>query len=185
MGVPENIRQDVINTLRHEIMVKYKGHINTGFVAARFFFEVLMENDMADVAYTVINQTDFPSFGHWIAQGATVTWEQWNGKDSHNHPMFGGGLVWFYRYLAGVQIDERQPGYKHFFIRPVLIDGLKEVSYSVQSPYGKVSSTICNNSQEATIDLIVPVGSTATVTLPVTHEQKTVSQGHYHFQVRK
>lgn len=185
MGVPDDVRQDVINTLRHEIMVKYKGHINTGFVAARFFFEVLVENDMADVAYTVINQTDFPSFGHWIAQGATVTWEQWNGKDSHNHPMFGGGLVWLYRHLAGLQIDEHQPGYKHFFVRPVLIDGLNEVSYSIQSPYGKVSSTIHNNAREAVIDLIVPVGASATVTLPVTHEQKTVPQGHYRFQVSK
>ena len=84
--------------------------------------------------------------------------------------------LWEYRFREDIPMHAN---------RPVLIDGLNEVSYSIQSPYGKVSSTIHNNAREAVIDLIVPVGASATVTLPVTHEQKTVSQGHYHFQVRK
>ncbi len=185
MGLPEERRLDVINTLWQEIMVKYKGHINTGFVAARFFFEVLAENGMADVAYTVMNKTDFPSFGHWIAQGATVTWEQWNGKDSRNHPMFGGGLVWLYRYLTGLQIDENNPGYKHFIIKPILVNGLNNVSYSVKSPYGIVSSTVSHNDYEVNIDVVVPVGSTAKVIMPISHEIKQISQGVYHFTERK
>ncbi len=186
MGVPSQYRQDVVNTLRHEIMVKYKGHINTGFLAARYFFEVLADNGMADVAYTVMNQTDFPSFGHWIEQGATVTWEEWNGKNSHNHPMYGGGLIWLYRYLAGIQTDEQQPGYRHFYVRPLLVEGLDSVSYAVQSPYGRVASTVRQDSLKVTVSITVPVGSTATVVLPLSHESETLSQGSYRFvEMRK
>ena len=185
MGVPADVRQDVINTLRHEIMVKYKGHINTGFLAARYFFEVLAENGMADVAYTVLNQTDFPSFGHWIEQGATVTWEQWDGANSHNHPMYGGGLVWLYRYLAGLQIDERHPGYRHFFVRPVLVDALNDVRYAVQSPYGKILSSVHHDANEVAVEVTVPVGSTATVVMPVSHEEKHLVQGHYRLVEKK
>jgi hypothetical protein len=42
----------------------------------------------------------------------------WDDKNSRNHPMFGGAITWFYRKLAGMDIDEEQPGYKHIIIRP-------------------------------------------------------------------
>lgn len=168
MGVPPECRQDVINTLYHEIMVKYKGHINTGFLASKYFFEVLADNGLNNVAYAAMNKTDFPSFGHWIAQGATTTWEQWNGENSRNHPMFGSGLTWFYRSLAGIKEDENAPGYRHFFVSPVYCDSLDSVSYSNFTPYGIVGSEINHDSKSVGIKVIVPVGSTATVVLPTT-----------------
>ena len=57
-------------------------------------------------------QEDYPSFGYWLNQGATVTWEHWDGHSSRNHPMFGGGLTWLYRVLAGVNSDKENPGFK-------------------------------------------------------------------------
>ena len=36
-----------------------------------------------------------------IKEGSTTMWEQFDAKNSHDHPMFGGSLVWFYRYLGG------------------------------------------------------------------------------------
>ncbi|MBK8500957.1 MAG: hypothetical protein IPL46_01460 [Saprospiraceae bacterium] len=65
-----------------------------------------------------MNKTDEPSFGRWIALGSTTTREQWGERSSYNHPMFGGGLVWFYRNLAGMQSDPTKPGYKHIIFRP-------------------------------------------------------------------
>lgn len=177
MGVPAECKAGVVETLRKEIKDKYKGHINTGFLAARYFFEVLAENGLADVAYSALNKTDFPSFGYWIAQGATVTWEQWDGRDSHNHPMFGGGLVWLYRDLAGVRLDEAQPGYKHFYVNPVLLDSIKDVKYRIQSPYGEVSSEISCDSLSVTYNIGIPVGSTASVFFPVRKEKMVTEEG--------
>ena len=108
MGVPEERKADVVASLRKEIMETHGGHINTGFVSTKFFFETLSDNGLHDVAMTVMKKTDYPSYGNWIRQGATVTWEQWNGQNSHNHPMFGGGLTWFSRYLAGVNVTKER-----------------------------------------------------------------------------
>ena len=137
----------------------------------------MAENGLADVAYPALNKTDFPSFGYWIAQGATVTWEQWDGRDSHNHPMFGGGLVWLYRDLAGVRLDEAQPGYKHFYVNPVLLDSIKNIKYRIQSPYGEVSSEISRDSLSVTYNIGIPVGSTASVFFPVRKEKMVTEEG--------
>ena len=168
MGVPEERLPAVRKSLRKEIMETHDGHINTGFLATKYFFETLSDNGLHDVAYTAINKRDFPSFGHWIAQGATTTWEQWDGGNSHNHPMFGSGLTWFYRHLAGVNADEKEPGFRHVVIRPYLTEGLDRVDYQYQSPYGLISSCIAKTSGETTISLSIPVGSHATAFLPTT-----------------
>jgi len=168
VGVPADRYKDVVMTLKKEISEKYKNHLNTGIFGTQFFFETLALNGLNDIAFEAMNQEDFPSFGNWIKQGATVTWEQWNGRDSHNHPMFGGGLTWFYRILAGVNSDENQPGYKHIIIKPLLSKQLPEVYYSTITPYGKVASEIKQKGKELEMNVKIPVGSTATVYIPMT-----------------
>jgi alpha-L-rhamnosidase len=181
MGVPPERREAVVQTLRHEIMDVHGGHINTGFVTSKFFFETLTDCGLHDVATTAMLKTDYPSFGHWIAQGATVTWEQWDGKNSHNHPMYGGGLTWLARRLAGVNVTEAGAGYRHFEVRPVPAVGIDTVAYSLQTPQGLLSSkVISREGQLRSLEVRVPVGSTATVHLP--SRTVSVEQGTYKFE---
>lgn len=175
MGLPQEYRDGVVKTLYREIVEKYDGHLNTGIFGTQFFFETLAANGMNEVAYEAMNKRDFPGFGHWIEQGATVTWEHWNGKSSRNHPMFGGGLVWFYRTLAGVNADENEPGYRHIIIKPSLPEKLDEVYYSNITPYGKVVSDIKRKGGLLEMNVTVPVGSHATVYIPV-GENATVTE---------
>lgn len=177
-GMDDLRRQQVRTTLRKEIMETYKGHINTGFIAAKYFFETLSENEMHDVAVAAMTKTDFPSYGHWLAQGATVTWEQWDGANSRNHPMFGGALTWFYRYLAGVTVTADGAGYRHFYVKPYPTPGLDRVHYSKMTPQGPMAVDVVNSHNAMTIDVTVPVGSKATVCLPDGTE-KTVLQGRH------
>ena len=210
MGVPEERREAVVESLRREIMVDHGGHINTGFVTTKHFFETLTDCGLHDVATTAILKTDFPSYGHWLAQGATVTWEQWDGKNSHNHPMFGGGLTWFARRLAGVNVTPYGPdgdpatrgaGYRHFEVKPVATKDVDSVYYALQTPQGKVSSrVISHDGRLQSLQVSVPVGSTATIALPtaivresgrrlkprrgiirVETDKVVVKQGNYHF----
>jgi alpha-L-rhamnosidase len=167
MGTPREYYNDVLKTWRQEIVDQYNGHLNTGIFGTQFFFETLAAQGMNDVAYEAMNKRDFPSYGHWIEQGATVTWEHWNGQSSRNHPMFGGGLNWFYRTLAGVNADENEPGYKHIIINPDLPQKLDYAYYSTKSPYGKIVSEIKQSSNRLEMNLTVPVGSYATVSIPV------------------
>ena len=169
MGVPEAYRQGVIKALQDDITIKHQGHITTGFIGTKFFFETLSDHGLHQLAYDAMNKRDFPSYGWWIEQGATVTWEQWDGGNSHNHPMFGGGLTWFYRKLAGVEADEEKPGYRHFLIRPYLSD-LEEVSYSQRTPYGRVASRILQRDGQVQYHINVPVGCTATLQIPTAGE---------------
>ena len=167
MGVPGARRQDVVETLRKEIMEKNHGHINTGFVATKYFFETLSDCGLHNVAYYAMNQRDFPSYGWWIEQGATVTWERWDGEKSRNHPMFGSGLTWFYRRLGGINTDEAQPGYRNIIIRPTLTSQLADIQCAHRTPYGRVATHLTHLvSGKHQLQVEVPVGSTATVILP-------------------
>lgn len=176
MGVPDDCKEAVVNTLKKEIE-ENNGHLNTGIFATQLLFEVLTDNGLNRLAYGAMNKRDFPSFGHWIAQGATTTWEQWDGGNSRNHPMFGGGLVWFYRKVAGMTIDPEQPGYKHIVIKPVATDSLSFASYSVRTPYGEASVGWKKDKERFCLNTVVPVGSTATVYLPVEEDAELTESG--------
>lgn len=165
MGVPEKYYHKILETVRTEIAAR-DGHLNTGIFGTQLFFEVLAENGLSDIAYTAMNKHSFPGFGHWIAQGATTTWEQWDGSNSRNHPMFGGAITWYYRKLAGMNADEDQPGYKHIIIRPVIPDSISYASYSTRTPYGDASVSWQRNDDQFYLETDIPVGSTATVYIP-------------------
>lgn len=168
MGVPKDREADVIESLRKEIVETHAGHIHTGFLATKYLLETLSKYGLHDVALEMMNKQDFPSFGYWIAQGATTTWEQWDGGNSHNHPMFGSGLTWFYRCLAGINADENEPGFRHIVLRPHLSETLPEVYYAYQTPYGEVVSDISHQGKTWNLKVKVPVGSYATLYLPST-----------------
>ena len=180
IGVPKEDEADVIATLHDELAVRNNHHLNTGIFATRFLFEVLARYGMNDLAYEIMNQTDQPSYGYWVAQGSTVTWERWNGEGSHNHPMFGGGLTWLYDCLAGVNLDIEDPGYKHVTIRPYVVEGLESVSYSKKTPYGYLSSTVTQKDGKHLLEVTIPVGSSATVIFG--NENTEISQGTYTFE---
>jgi len=129
-------------------------------------FEVLSENGLHEIAYRALNKKTEPSFGFWLADGATTTREFWNNEGSHNHPMFGGGLTWFYRKLAGMQIDPENPGYKHIIFRPQLIDEMSFVKYFNETIYGIAGIHWEKEQGVFHMNVTVPVGSTATVYIP-------------------
>jgi alpha-L-rhamnosidase len=91
--------------------------------------------------------------------------------------MFGGGLNWFYRTLAGVNADENEPGYKHIIIKPQLPAKLDYVLYSNITPYGKVVSEVHKNNGRLEMNITVPVGSYATVYIPVSGNSAITESG--------
>jgi alpha-L-rhamnosidase len=176
MGVPEDQKKRVISALEEDIMV-LDDHLDTGIFGTQFFFEVLTENGLNELAYRVMNQKTMPSYGWWITQGATTTWEEWNGDGSRNHPMFGGGISWFYRYLAGMNPDPEKPGYKHIVIKPYAADSITFASYSNLTPYGTAAITWKKVNGSLLTEVIVPPGSTATICLPGRREKEVKESG--------
>jgi alpha-L-rhamnosidase len=165
MGVPADQKSRVLAALEADIHAA-GDHLDTGIFGTQFFFEVLSENGLHELAYKVMDQRTQPSYGWWIGQGATTTWEQWNGSGSRNHPMFGGGITWFYRKLAGINADPDQPGYRHIIFRPQLVDDISFVTYSNLTPYGTASVNWKKEQGKFRMEAGVPAGCTATVYVP-------------------
>ncbi len=183
MGLPEPYKRVALKALKSNI-AEVGGHLDTGIFGTRFLFEVLCENGEENLAYTIINKRTFPSFGYWIEQGATTTWEQWNGKNSHNHPMWGGGIVWFYTHLAGLKPVEA--GYRTFEVAPTLPEGLEGVEYSLDTSYGEICVAWRVEDGAFALDCSVPVGTTALIKLPgqSPSEWHNVGSGDYKFKIK-
>lgn len=171
IGVPAERKAKVVDALKANI-AEVNDHLDTGIVGTRHLFEVLCDNGLVDLAYKIINQRDFPSFGWWIEQGATTTWEQWDGGNSRNHPMFGGGIGWFYRDLAG--LEPIGAGYSTFRVRPVLPEGLEWVEYSHLTTYGDIAIKWTRHEGEFSMQCDVPVGTSAIVWVPFSGEKPKV-----------
>lgn len=176
MGVPTEYRDKVVAALKSNI-AEVNDHLDTGIGGTRYLFEVLCDNGLKDLAYKIINQRDFPSFGWWIEQGATTTWEQWDGGNSRNHPMFGGGIGWFYRDLAGLRCGEA--GFRTFDVKPVIPEGLEWVNYSHNTTYGKIDIKWQCRKGRFTMECEVPVGSTATIWVPCGADAPKVKESDY------
>ncbi|MCK5066806.1 MAG: family 78 glycoside hydrolase catalytic domain [Bacteroidales bacterium] len=165
MGVPDEQYEKVVEALKAGLK-KSGGHLDTGIIGTRFFFEVLAEHGLNQLAYEALNKRTEPSFGHWIELGSTTSREKWDTGGSHNHPMFGGGLVWFYRNLAGMQADPWEPGYRHMIFKPQPVDELEYVTYSNRTPYGEGGITWKNSEGSFSMDVTVPVSCQASVYVP-------------------
>jgi alpha-L-rhamnosidase len=176
MGVPADQYPRVIAALKADIKAS-NGHLDTGIFGTQFFFEVLTENGMHDLSYEAMNKRDEPGYGQWLELGSTTTREHWSTSGSHNHPMFGGGLVWYYRQLAGMNADPSQPGYKHIIFKPQPADDLTYVKYFNETSYGKAGIHWEKKDGQFTMKVEVPVGCSATVYTPLMSEKKLMENG--------
>ena len=143
------------------------GHLDTGIYGTQFLLEVLCDNGMNDLAYGIMTKRTFPSFGHWIEQGATTMWEQWDGGNSHCHPMFGACLTWLYRRVAGMESDPERPGYRHIVFRPRPVGDLTWARYAQLTSRGEASVRWERTAGGFMLEADIPAGSTATVWVPL------------------
>jgi alpha-L-rhamnosidase len=175
--VPQEHKKAVLDRLAEIIVNENDSHFDTGMFATRLVIKVLTEGGRGDLAYNIMNQQTKPGFGWQIAQGATTLWENWNGENSHNHPMFGGVCEWFYQALAGISPDPQSPGFKHVLIKPYLLGDLSHVEARYRSVHGEIRSSWTKNEEEFNLSLTIPGNCTATVLLPDTSRSRIQESG--------
>lgn len=142
-------------------------HLDFGILGAKYLFHTLSDHGQHALAYRIATQTTPPSYGDWIARGATTLWEDWPGVGSLNHIMFGDISAWFYQELAGIHADPAHPGFKQFIVRPRLVDGLSWVRAHHDSPYGRIGVHWERDARGVlTLNVQVPVNTTATIHVP-------------------
>ena len=91
---------------------------------------------------------------------------EWNGERSRIHNCYNGIGSWFYQALGGIRADENFPGYQRVLISPQVPKGVTWANTSKETPYGTVSVKWKIVTGTLTMDIKVPVGCTAGVTIP-------------------
>lgn len=165
-GMTDDHSNDTFKALVSAVQ-KNGNKLDCGILGTKYLLHALSDNGRPDVAYEIVNQRTFPSWGHWIAQGATTLWEQWNGTESRNHVMFGDVSAWFYKNLAGIAPNEMEAGFKRISLKPYFAPDLKWVKADHQSMYGEIKAGWERKNNDIYYHITIPANTTAELALPL------------------
>ncbi|HAZ63093.1 MAG TPA: alpha-L-rhamnosidase, partial [Armatimonadetes bacterium] len=153
-------------------------HIATGFVGTPYMCATLADHGYLDLAYQLLRNDSYPSWGYSIRHGATTVWERWDGwtdaggfqtpaMNSFNHYAYGAIGDWMARVVAGLDTHPDHPGYQHLRLAPRPGGGLTWARAALLTPHGRAS---CHWELEPcgalTLTVEVPTNATAEVIVP-------------------
>lgn len=190
--LPEECREKAIKVLDEKI--KKNGYkLSTGFLGTGILTQTLSEVGLSNLAYSLLLQTEDPSWLYSVYQGATTVWERWNsytlekgfgdvGMNSFNHYAYGAVVEWMYKYMLGIVVDEDKPGFKHIILKPQpdlrtaeeLPSGQENVRWArgeFDSVAGKIKVSWNIEESSFTYNVSIPKNTTATLYMPVFDDQ--------------
>jgi alpha-L-rhamnosidase len=145
--MPEALRAAAAQKLAEKIDANH-GLLGTGFLGTPYLLEELTKEGQAKLAYKLLLNTAYPSWGYLVEHGATTMWERWNGDqmkgdpsmNSYNHYAYGAVADWIYRYAAGVDTTPLDAGFHTVVLHPVFDARLGSVAFDYDSSYGPIHS---------------------------------------------
>ncbi|MCA1729966.1 MAG: glycoside hydrolase family 78 protein [Actinobacteria bacterium] len=188
MGLlPDDLREAAAGHLVEAIERK-DWHLSTGFVGVGYVCPVLTETGYTEVAYRLLNNDTFPSWGYTLRQGATTIWERWDGwteengfqspnMNSFNHYSLGSIGEWLYRYVAGIDQASRSTGYKQLVIRPRPGGDLTSARAEYDSIRGRITSEWEISDGRFRLHAIIPANTTAKIYVPVSDGTEVTESG--------
>jgi alpha-L-rhamnosidase len=165
-AVPEDKLEDVKKSLFHETEITRNGHFACGLVGLPVITEWAVKNQAPGLMYSMLKKRDYPGYLYMIDNGATTTWEHWNGDRSHIHNCYNGTGSWFYQAVGGILPDENVPAWQKVRIQPQIPEGVTWAKTFKETPFGKLSVNWTLRSNILEMELQIPVGIGAEVVLP-------------------
>jgi len=167
---------------------EHGGRLTTGFVGVALLCPVLCDIGRPDLAFTLLQREDYPSWIYSIRQGATTIWERWDAftqehgfqsarMNSFNHYALGSIGEWLYRYVAGIDQTVASTAFRELSIAPNVGGTLTSVTAGYETPNGLVKSSWQREGSRFTLAVEVPPGSTARVTIPSDIREKVFEGG--------
>jgi alpha-L-rhamnosidase len=153
------------------------GHLATGFIGVGELLPALTDAGHVELAYSLLLNETYPSWGYSIAHGATTIWERWDGwteengfqtpeMNSFNHYSLGSVGAWLFDTVGGIGLHPAAPGFSRSVIHPRPGGGLTWAKTSTITPYGRLA---CNwrieNNKVLLVDIEVPAGTVADLRL--------------------
>jgi alpha-L-rhamnosidase len=160
-----------------DLIEKNNWRLGTGFLGTPYLLEALTTTGHSDVAYRLLLNTEYPSWGYLVDKGATTMWERWNGDkmmgepgmNSYNHYAYGAVADWIYRYAAGIDTMESDAAFHTVLLHPTFDARLGSLDFSYESAYGKIESSWKVEGTSATWTLVIPANASGR--LPLTTSQ--------------
>ncbi|WP_328540364.1 alpha-L-rhamnosidase [Streptomyces sp. NBC_00344] len=183
--MPDALRKAAADRLVALIEAK-DWHLSTGFLGTPRLLPVLTDTGHTDVAYRLLQQRTFPSWGYQIDKGSTTMWERWDSiqpdgsfqspaMNSFNHYAYGSVGEWMYANIAGIAAG--RAGYRQVVIRPRPGGGVTSATARFASPYGPVSTQWQQRAGGFVLSCSVPANTTAEVWIPA-DEPSSVQRTH-------
>ena len=164
--LPEELRASAAKRLV-DLIRENHWLLGTGFLGTPYLLEVLSDTGHSDIAYRLLLNTDYPSWGYLIEHGATTTWERWNGDqmrgdpsmNSYNHYAYGAIAEWMYRYAAGIDTDSKDPGFHTVSLHPNFDERLQSLVLDYRSTYGTIHSDWRTEGGQVTWNVTIPANT--------------------------
>ena len=171
--VPDGYEDEVMQHIVEVTENKFHSHVSCGVLGIQHLMRGLTRNGQLDLAWKMVNQCTYPSYGYMIDHGATTIWELWNGNtanaamNSANHVMLLGDLLlWLFEDLAGISSAEGFNGYAKLEMEPCFPKGLNHVKATQMTASGKVESEWTRQADQLQLRLRIPTNTIARITLP-------------------
>ena len=181
--VPAARRAEALNKLVEDIRA-HGNHTTAGDVGFHFVIQALSEGGRSDVIYDMLANPEPPSYAAQLSHGATTLTEAWdaNPRSSQNHFMLGHAEEWFYRYLAGIDVDFSRRPQERIVLRPTPVGDIDSAQARYETPLGPVSIHWQRSGKRFICDVEVPPKTTAWLLLPGKRGRQA-RPGRRHFEV--
>ena len=161
-------------------------HLSTGFIGTKDLMLVLSQIGRNDVAYRLLHNDTFPSWGFSIKHGATSIWERWNGwtpekgfgdpgMNSFAHYSFGAVGQWMFENIGGINTDG--PAFKRIVLRPQPGGKLTWAKVQHETIRGPIVSNWKWAKGVFDLEVHIPANTTATLVLPTSDAQSVRESG--------
>ena len=165
--LPEKLRAAAMQKLVKKIDDNH-GLLATGFLGTPYLLEELTKAGQASLAYKLLLNTKYPSWGYLVEHGATTMWERWNGDqmkadpsmNSYNHYAYGAVADWIYRYAAGIDATPLDAGFHTVVLHPTFDTRLGSIGFDYDSSYGPIHSDWEIQDKKATWHVTIPANTT-------------------------
>ncbi|MBN1185753.1 MAG: family 78 glycoside hydrolase catalytic domain [Bacteroidales bacterium] len=185
--LPEEFRAQAAQRLADNVK-KYDNHLTTGFLGTPYLTNVLSRFGYTGLAYALLFQKTYPSWLYPVTKGATTIWERWDGikpdgtlqtpsMNSYNHYSYGAIGDWMYKVVAGLNTDEKHPGYKVIKIKPYIGKELSFAKAELETYYGKIKSGWNIDNGIFTLDVEIPVNTKAIIYVPAAESAHVTESG--------
>ena len=135
------------------------GHFDTGFLGTDILLDVLFRKGQKDLAYQLLSSRELGSFLYMKDRDASTLWENWDGRDSQDHPMFGACTRQLFTSVLGISQEENAVGYKKMVICPQIPKKMQYARGSIQTENGKVCVNWRKEDGKIHVDVMIPEGT--------------------------